>query len=239
MSRLSYLLLLIVAYSSPATAQHPEQNGPRSLNYGFVSPNTRDDLQLSDAIKGMNSTEESELLKHAAALSCVVRSNVRASKAVGSWTDGAENSVLVRVKTDELTIRYLMSRLGREANQKAVLYFHPASKGTAKLIILDPQPRFRKLTTLARTLDAAGIAFRTLVPSRRNTRVYIVDTEGNLSPKLKLAARRLHARVTLQMGNASFIGDGSVRENGQNIFANEMKDYETKHPGLPTACKNQ
>src|SRR4051794_16887906 len=56
MSRLSYLLLLIVAYSSPATAQHPEQNGPRSLNYGFVSPNTRDDLQLSDAIKGMNST---------------------------------------------------------------------------------------------------------------------------------------------------------------------------------------
>jgi len=237
LSHLKYFLLLILICISHATAQQPIQNGPRSLNYGFVSPNTRDDLQLGDAIRGMNSAEENGFLKKAIALSCVVRSKVRAVKALGSWSDGAEYSVLLSVRADESAIRYLMSRLGREANQKAVLYFHPENQGTAKLYVVNALPRFRNFANLARLLDAAGITFRTLVRAKQNTRVYIVDTEDNLAAKVKLAAKRLHARFTSQTGNASFIGDDSVREKGQNVFANEIKEYEMKHPGLPAACK--
>ena len=39
-------------------------------------------------------------------------------------------------------------------------------------------------------------------------------------------------------GNASFIGDDSVREKGQTIFEKEIKTYESKHPRLPPACED-
>jgi hypothetical protein len=83
----SLLLMLIVGWASVVAAQQ---------NYGFVSPNKKTDLKLADAIAGMNSAEESKLLNEAINLSCVVRSRIRASRALGAWSEGAEHSVMVR-----------------------------------------------------------------------------------------------------------------------------------------------
>ncbi|HET7286323.1 MAG TPA: hypothetical protein VFI71_02595, partial [Pyrinomonadaceae bacterium] len=69
------------------------------------------DLKLADAIAGMKSAEESKLLKQAINLSCVVRSRIRAFRALGSWSDGAEHSVLLRINGDEATLRYVLSRM--------------------------------------------------------------------------------------------------------------------------------
>ena len=135
----SLLLALLLGWTTVVSAQQ---------NYGIVSPNTKTDLKLADAIAGMNSAEESKLLKQAINLSCVVRSPIRAFRALGSWTDGAEHSVLLRVNGDEATLRYVLSRMGRDAEQKYVIYFHPQPKGSADLYILRPRKGARNLVAL-------------------------------------------------------------------------------------------
>jgi len=233
--RIKLTLILFLA-SGSALAQQAPRKDSAALNYGFVSPNTREGLKLEDAIRGMNSTEEVSLLRRAKNLGCVVKRKVSTLRAVGSWSDGAEHSILLRTKTDEATIRYLTSRLGRDANQKSVLYFHPSASGTATLYAVRPPSRLRGFAAISGILDRAGIAFRTLVSTRQNTLIYIVDLEGTLVTKVKDAAKRLHASYRAQRGNANFIGDDAVREKGQAIFAQEVKDYESKHPNLPPPC---
>src|SRR5258705_5424296 len=114
----SLFLVLLLGCGTQVSAQQSQEQGRESLNYGFVSPNTRDDLKIEEAISGMNSPEESHLLNEAANLACVVRSKIRAFRALGSWSDGAEHSVMLRAKTDEGAVRYLVSRMGRDAQQK-------------------------------------------------------------------------------------------------------------------------
>lgn len=227
-----FFAALLLLTGLVATAQQTT-----SLNYGFVSPNTRDDLKLEDAIRGMSSPEEFNLLRQAKSLGCVVKRKVSIMRALGSWSDGAEHSIILRANTDEPTIRYLMARLGRDANQKAVIYFHPKADGPARIYVLQPPQRLRSFKSISNLLDRAGIAFRTLVPTKSGTRVYVIDTENNLWTKVKAAAKQLKARISSQAGNASFVGDDSDRQKGQTMFGQEIKDYESKRGALPPPCR--
>lgn len=231
---LGFVLLLIG--TSQAVAQKAANGDPQSLNYGFVSPNTRDGLKMDDAIRGMNSAEETSLLRRAKGMGCVVKRRISTTRALGSWSDGAEHSIVLRVYTDEVTIRYLMSRLGRDANQKAIIYFHPEPSGSAKIYSVRLRRSSRGFDSVARILDKTGIIFRTLVPTRQDLIIYVVDTNSNLSTKIRAAAKQLKGRLTSQTGSASFIGDDADREKGQNIFLKEIADYESKHPDLPPPC---
>ena len=227
----SFLLVLLLGWSTAVSAQQAQ----KSFNYGFVSPNTRTDLKLEDAIKGMNSPEEVRLRAKAINLSCVVRSRIRAFKALGAWSDGAEHSVMLRVKSDEETLRYLVSRMGRDAQQKYVIYFHPRPKGSADLYALRLPRRASNFAALSNALERAGIPFRTLVPAGGTTTVYIIDLDRDLRQKILVAARRLRARVTQETGNASLFGDDE-REKAKTKFEQEIKNYEAKNPNLPPAC---
>lgn len=222
------LLLLVLGWVQAVIAQQ------KSVNYGFVSPNTRENLKLSDAIAGMRSAEEAQLLKQSINMTCVVRSRVRAFKALGSWSDGAEHSVMLRVESDEPTVRYLLSRLGRDARQKSILYFHPQPGGTADLYTLEPR-RTRNLAALADRLDRAGIVFRTLVPLKSGTRIYIVDQKRELRTKVLEVARQLSARVRSESGNAAFVGDDQAQQ-AQTVFDQEIRSYEAKNANLPPSC---
>lgn len=223
------LLALVLGWATAVSAQQ---------NYGIVSPNTKTDLKLADAIAGMNSAEESKLLEQAINLSCVVRSPIRAFRALGSWTDGAEYSVLLRVKGDEATLRYVLSRMGRDAEQKYVLYFHPEPKGSTDLYILRPRRGERDLVALTNALERAGIRSRTLVPSGGTTAIYVIDLDRNLRAKIVTAARTLRARVSQQSGNAQLVGDDE-RSQAKVKFEQEIKKYETKNPHLPPTCDVQ
>jgi hypothetical protein len=207
----------------------------KSLNYGFVSPNTKENLKLEEAIKGMHAPEETRLIKQSINLGCVVRSRIRAFRALGSWSDGAVQSVMLRVESDEPTVRYLMSRLGRDAQQKSILYFHPQPAGTAYLYTLKPRIGTRNLTALANTLERAGIAFRTLVPVGSNTWIYVVDPNRELRAKVMVAARRLRAQVRSEPGSATFVG-AELSQLAKVVFEQEIRIYEAKHPNLPPTC---
>ena len=224
----SFLLVLLLGWTTAISAQQAQ-------NYGFVSPNTRTDLKLEEAIKGMNSPEEVQLRAKAINLSCVVRSKIRAFKALGSWSDGAEHSVMLRVKSDEATLRYVLSRMGRDAQQKYVIYFHPRPRGSADLYTLRLRRRAPDFVALANALERAGIPFRTLVPAGGTTAVYIIDLDRDLRQKILTAARRLRARVSYETGNAALFGDDE-RQKARALFEQEIKSYEAKNPNLPPAC---
>jgi len=216
----SLLFILVTATATWAQA---------SLNYGFVSPNTKENLKLEDAINGMRSAEETKLVKDSINFGCVVRSRVRAFRALGSWSDGAEYSVMLRVQSDEPTVRYLLSRLGRDARQKSVLYFYPTPRGAAQLYTLQPRKPMRDLTAVANALQRAGIEFRTLVPVKSGTWIYIVDLKRELRTKVMAAAKRLRASVKTQSGSADFIDN----------YDEEIRKYEAKNPNLPPTCDVQ
>ena len=232
------MLVLLLGWTTAVSAQQAE----KVLNYGIVSPNTRTDLKLQEAIAGMNSAEESKLLQQAVNLGCVVRSRIRASRALGSWSDGAEHSVLLRVNGDEESLRYILSRLGRDAQQKYVIYFHPKPAGSADLYTLfykrGPRARARNLVALTYQLERAGIPFRTLVPSRDTTAIYIIDLDRDLRAKILAAARKLRARVSSQTGNAALFGDDE-RQQAKAKFEQEIKTYEAMNPNLPPTCDAQ
>ena len=230
----SFLLVLLLGWTTIVSAQQDQQ----SLNYGFVSPNTKTDLKIEQAIAGMSSSDETKLLNKAINLSCVVRSRIRAFRALGAWSDGAEHSVLLRLKGDEATLRYVLSRIGRDSQQKYVIYFHPNATGSVDLYTLRQRTGSRNLVALSNKLERAGIPFRTMVPSNGTTAVYIIDLDRNLRSKILAAARTLRARVNSETGNAQLFGDDD-RENAKIKFDEEIKTYETANPHLPPTCDAQ
>lgn len=226
----SFLIVLLLSWTTLVSAQQDQ----KSLNYGFVSPNTKTNLKLEQAIAGMKSADEAKLLNRAVNLSCVVRTRITAFRALGSWSDGAEHSVMLRVKGDEATLRYVLSHMGREAEQKYVIYFHPMTGGKVDLYTLRPRTR-RNLVALSNELERAGIPFSTIVPTRQTTAIYIIDLDRDLRPQIMNAAQRLRARVTQEPGNAKLFGDDE-RDKAKLKFEQEIKDYETKNPNLPPTC---
>jgi len=146
---------------------------------------------------------------------------------------------MLRAKTDEQTLRYVLSVLGRKTDQKAVLYFNPQPDGQALIYSLRPQKRVGDLSKVAQILDRTGVEFRTLVPWKRSVMVYIVDPKRELHSKVMVAARLLQARVISQRGSAGFIGDDSSREKAKVLFDQEIQTFEAKNPELLTRCQNQ
>ena len=229
-------LFLFFSWCSLANAQQLTSDS-RSLTYGFVSPNTREGLKLEDAIRGLRSSEEDKLIRQARGLGCVAQSRIDTLKAVGSWSDGAEHSVLLRSHTDTATMRYIVAILGRDAQQKAALYFHSDSTGSAELYTLRPQGGAGAIRRLSQLLNQAGIEFRTLVPTKTSVLVYVVDLKRELRAKIVAAARRIKARMTSRRGTAEFIGDDSSREKAKDIFENEIRNYESQNSALITKCR--
>jgi hypothetical protein len=230
------LLALLLFSTSTASAQKTNSQDRPPLNYGFISPNTRNDLTIDDAIRNLYSVEESTLIKRIANLACRMHSRPKTARALGSWSDGAEHSVLLRVTANEASIRYLLSRLGQDAKQKSVLYFHVQAGGPDSLYILRPR-KLSNLKSIARSLDREGIAFRTLVPTRRGTLIYIVDLGQELRTKVMASAKRLRSRINFKSGNGEFIGDSDDAQKANKVFSQEIKDYESSHAPIAPTCR--
>jgi hypothetical protein len=106
------------------------------------------------------------------------------------------------------------------------------------LYTLRPRSGTKNLVALTNELERAGIPFRTLVPSRGTTAIYIIDLDRDLREKILTAARKLRAQVNKETGNAQLFGD-DVREKAKEKFDQEIKNYETKNPNLPPTCDVQ
>lgn len=230
----SLLLLFVLTWSSAISAQQDR----KVVSYGFVSPNTSQGLKLQEAIQGMSSPAEKQLRNKAINLSCVVRTRIEAFPALGSWNDGAEHSLMVRFTSDEDTLRYVVSRLGRDAQQKYVIYFHPELGGPVDLYTLRVRSDAWSLTAVSSSLERAGIPFSTIVPLNGTTFIYIIDLDRDLRDKILAAGRMMHARVNSVPGKAKLFGD-DFRDRAKTVFEQDMKNYEAKNPDLPPSCDVQ
>lgn len=232
---LAALLLFTAAPAAPAQQAAPEQSAAdsgKAVSYAFVSPNVRENLTLAESLRLLDSPAEIKLIRETRNLACRLRLKTRISKAVGSWKDGAENSMMFRVVTDQTTVGYASSWLGKLEHQKTVLYFRQQPTGAGVMYVLYPKSRRGNLFTISQTLDQSGIEYRTLIPlPRRRAAIYIIDLKHELpEQQITTAASRLGARLLVIRGTGDFIGDDGDREKAQQVFTQVIRDYETTHP---------
>ena len=243
-ARCASLLLWLALIGNVASAQQPASvvaEKRKADSYTFVSPNTREGLTLDDAVRLLDSREESLLINSIQSLSrCLRLEPLALSKTIGSWTDGAEHSALFRIRADEPTIRYADARLGKLAQQKAVVYFRRDGRGADRMYVLSLRRGKRSLASVSKTLDASGVAFRTLAPTKRGRLlVYVVDLDDALRDKVARASRRLRAATSTVRGAGEFIGDDADRDKAQQVFAAEIKKYEDQNPDAARRCSQQ
>lgn len=170
-------------------------------------------------------------------LGCRMHIRLQVFKALGSWRDGAEHSMLLLTNSDVTSIRYLLSKLGSENRQKGVLYFHRERGGPARLYVLYARRRMQRLNSLALILDAIGIDSSTLVPLKHRTAIYVVDEKREMLSKLLALKKRLAAKLQVQEGTAEFIGDEVDRQKAADVFQNEITNYESKHGAPAPTCR--
>jgi hypothetical protein len=234
-----WLAIAASTYSQrPATLPFVvEESGRKATSYTFVSPNTRENLTLAEAIKLLNSREELDLLNNIQHLSRCLRLRPSVMKAIGSSTDGAEHAALFRVFTDEPTLRYADARLGKFARQKTVLFFRQSDTGAARMYVLRIRLGKRTLNSVSKTLDRNGVPFRTLVPvNGRRMFIYVVDLTNELPNEVMRAARNLGASLTTIKGTGEFLGDDADRDKARQVFAGVIEQFENENPEVARRC---
>jgi hypothetical protein len=231
-------LLLVTggSASSQQTTIQPETR-QKALSYTFVSPNTRENLTLGQALRLLNSREELRLISDIQRLSRCLGLKPLVMKTIGSWTDGAEHSTLFRTYTDQPTLRYADARLGKLKRQKIVLYFRQDDSGAARMYLLHIWLGKRSLDSVSKTLDRNGVAFRTLVPgARRRMVIYVVDLNDELRNRVVSVARNLGALLDTIKGTGEFIGDDADRDKAEQVFSGLIKKYEDENPKVARRC---
>ena len=229
------LLTLLLSLSPGVQGQERDQRklAEQAVSYGFVSPSTREDLKLEEAVRNLNSADEVRLLHETRELACRVRARPRINKSLGNWADGAENSMVFRIYSDEPTVRYAVASLGKNWRQKSVLYFRRQASGNARLYVISVPRHDRGLNLVvlevSKILDDSQVSYRTLVTLKTRVMVYVVDLSNELQPKVRNAARQLHARPLTFAGTGGFIGNDNDRDQAQEVFAQEIKSYEANH----------
>lgn len=236
------LLAVLLSLSAGVQGQHRDQRqlAEKAISYGFVSPNTHENLKLAEALKNLNSADEVRLLHETRSLACRVRAQARVNQALGNWADGVENSMVFRIYSDEPSLRYAAASLGRSWRQKTVLYFRRQASGPARMYVISV-PRQRRglnfvVRTVAKTLDDSQVSYRTLVPLKTRVLVYVVDLSNKLQVQVRSAARKLRTRLLSFAGAGEFIGNDTDREKAQEVFAQEIKSYESHH-SLNRRCR--
>jgi hypothetical protein len=241
LQRLGFLLLSLLAYAGVGAAQQSGSTAtsdaaqPTARSYLFVSPNTSENLTLAEALRKLDSTEETALILDGRAVACRLRLKARIVKTIGSWTDGAEHSTMLLVHADEETARYAEAWLGKRARQKSVLYFHQRAGAPARMYVLSLQRRRRALAFVAQALDRSGVTDRTLFPGARRTLIYVVDFKNEMQRRVFAAVRRLGARYRVLAGTGDFIGAES-RDEAQTVFSEIVSKYEQAHPPVENNC---
>lgn len=237
-----FTLLLASAGTSPAQRPGRPSSAPArpesSISYLFVSPNTRGDLSRAEALEGLDSGEEAELITGARGLTRCLGLKAEIAKALGSWADGAEHIALIKTVADEATARYVNARLGMRTRQKSVLYFRVRAGGRARMYVLASKPGARGLTATAEILYGVGIRYHTLIPGPGRVVIYVVDLNDELRANVTAAVRLLGGRYQALSGEGAFIGDGEDRGRAQEVYQDVISRYESTSPRARDACKS-
>jgi hypothetical protein len=244
---LAALLLLLAVH--PWLGSVPSAHPPGSA-YLFLSPNTEEQLTLDQARARLHSPAQLQFRRVAQGILAQVGSSEgQVFDALGDWTDGVENSLLVvlpqptqrrtrslagdpfgerTVPEDASTLRYVAAWFGLLADQKSVLVFTPGSGTDA---VLELEVPGKELTALRRSLDEQGILVRTLVLHNGGVRVVLFDKGQQLQAGLERVAHQFGGRLTATRG-IGFPLEESTRGQARSRFQEEIRRFE-KQPLRP------
>src|SRR5262245_40141818 len=162
--RWTALAVLLAACVAPALWHRPASPAPAAdaSAYLFVSPNTREDLDVDQAMRQLDSPEHARYRRLAGdVLRRLGVRQPRVSDALGEWQGAAENSLLVTIHepVDAATVACAAALFGLAAKQKTVLAFHPEADGEHVLAVIEL--RGRSLRSSRELLDRRGFYERT------------------------------------------------------------------------------
>lgn len=191
------------------------------------SPNT-DDLSFDQALARLRSANHKEFRKIIKHVNEQVGVKGKIEDAVGDWSDGAENSFLqlFHEPLDKDTLDYLAAWYGLLANQKSVLRFAPGVNGPDSVYEIEAPTT--DLGMLRKSLTAAGIPFRTLVPTKKGTRVVIFDSGRENRAAVAKWAGDIHATVRESHGEGRFVGS-TARQSSRTDARARYRDIITAY----------
>jgi hypothetical protein len=220
--------LLLISTVLPLTrhvADHPPSAIPVAA-YLFVSANTAEDLTLDQARQALHSPRQ----HHARRLAEDILRQVGAAEhqiedALGDWSDGIENSLVVQLsgRAEPATVGYAAAWFGLLHEQKSVLYFVTVPGGPDLLHEVDvPEGTVEQLR---RALDEHDIRYRTLVSRPARACVLVFDEGGKLRPNVRRFAAAAQAGVRERTGRGRFVGE-ETRQRARDRFRQEIRDHE-------------
>ena len=181
----------------------------------FVSPNVAN-LKIDGAIAGLHSPRQDALRKASADVdSQLGKAPVEATSVVGAWSDGAENSLQLKMPKDwSLTqAKVAMAMKGWLGDQKSALVFKPDKSGNAFLASF---PMTGKLDEIHKQLLDDGLEFHTLEPTSNGAIVHVYGDNQATHDTIAKALEKHDTQGTITFGHGDFIGttkqDGTDRE---------------------------
>lgn len=210
----------------------PNCGRPRSdTGVAFVSPNTQENLNLANAMDALHSPEHRAFRQLAQQVMTAVHLGGVVRDTIGDWSDGVENSLLLRVKTKDYdTTRYVAAALGLRASQKSVLPFMPAKNGPDSLYEFTV-PHRGNIEGVRQQLSKMGIAFRTLEPKGDSLSVRVFDKGSSMVNAVGKVGEHYGISIKTIRGAGEIIG-GETKEAGREAFQKITRDFEARHPRL-------
>lgn len=188
------------------------------------SPNV-DDLSFEDALARTRSGNQKAFKKIISHIGEQIGVKPQTHDAVGDWSDGAENSLLQYFKEplSPDTLDYIGAWYGLLANQKSVLRFTPQHGGLDSVYEIEIPNS--DLGQIRKSLDKAGIAFRTLIPSKKGTKIVLYDEKRENRDAVAAWAGAHNATVRESIGQGRYIG-GSTRTAARREYRKIITGYE-------------
>lgn len=231
-SRKYHELMSQVAEGAKEYQEHSRHFSRKALRLKLAatlaaSANTDEGLSFESALNQMRSANQKAFKEIISKASHALGLKPHLEDAIGDWTDGAEHSVLQRIHEpiDERTSEYLAAWYGLLANQKSVLVFHPKHQGPDSTYEIDLPDT--DLAKVRESLNQAGIPFRTIVPTRKGTKVVVYDEGRQLRNNVAQFGEANNADIRESQGQGRFIG-GSSRTQARSKYRRIITAYEAR-----------
>ncbi len=180
----------------------------------FISPNVST-LTFAEAVHALDGDRQKLVAAASAEIDEKLGIKSVNHPAIGAWSDGAENSLMVIAPgASTAQIRVASAMKGYIADQKAVLVFHPDVKGNDFLASFDVDG---KATGIHEKLLKDGLSFHTLQPvGEGRYRVHVYGSDDATIDAVDKASEKFDAVPEFIAGSGEFIGttkqDGTDRE---------------------------
>lgn len=211
-----WLLLLVL----PAAAQEA---------YIFGSANTRTGLSAARAEQAVHSAAQEKAVAIADRAACALAPRVTIADTLGIFSDGPENSFLIRLPADRRHADYLAAVLGRYLRQKYMLTFVTDVYGRDELWIVT-LPRPVTVARLLREVTRNRLAGATVLMDKR-TLIQITRDDVERQAVARLV-RALHGRIHKQAGTAHLFG-AEDREQAAHVYDAEIAADRNDTPSVP------